>query len=110
MINPQDIEEFISNHEVLNGSLLAFVTSLLRLWRKPDSWGNRLIDSALCMSLTVGLYYGINQVYPLNPNVALGIGSFVGYLGTEQIKEMILRFWTSRTATAGQETSNDRLE
>lgn len=110
MINPQDIEEFISNHEVLSGSLLAFVTSLLRLWRKPDSWGNRLIDSALCMSLTVGLYYGINQVYPLNPNVALGIGSFVGYLGTEQIKEMILRFWTSRTATSGQETSNDRLE
>lgn len=90
-------EEFLNNHEILSGSLLAFVTSLLRLWRKPASWGNRIIDSALCMSLTVGIYYGVNQVYPLNPNVALCIGSFVGYMGTEQIKDMIIKLWALKT-------------
>ena len=103
MLNPQDFEDFLNNHEILSGCLLAFVTSLMRLWRKPDAWGNKLIDSALCMSLTVGLYYGINQLHPLNPNVALCIGSFVGYIGTEQIKEMILKFWAAKTGA-----NNDR--
>lgn len=103
MINPNDFEDFLTNHEVLTGCVLAFFTSMLRLWRQPGSWGNRLIDSALCMSLTVGLYYGINQVYPLAPNAALCIGSFVGYFGTEQIKELILKFWASKT----RERNND---
>lgn len=103
MLNPQDLEDFVNNHEIVSGCILAFITSLLRLWRKPASWGNRLIDSALCMSLTVGIYYGINQVHPLNPNVALCIGSFVGYFGTEQIKEMILKFWSLKTQEQNHE-------
>lgn len=91
------LEEFLNSHEILSGCVLAFITSLLRLWRKPASWGNRIIDSALCMSLTVGIYYGVNQFYPLNPNVALCIGSFVGYMGTEQIKDMIMKLWALKT-------------
>ena len=107
MLNPQDFEDFLSNHEIISGCLLAFVTSLMRLWRKPDAWGNKLIDSALCMSLTVGLYYGINQLHPLNPNVALCIGSFVGYIGTEQIKEMILKFWAAKTGEVNHDRSGE---
>ena len=85
------IEQFLREHPVLTGALLAFVTSLLRLWNRQGSWCNKLIDSALCMSLTTGIFYGLNYFSPLDPKVALCIGSFVGYLGTEQIKEMILR-------------------
>lgn len=85
------IEQFLREHPVLTGALLAFVTSLLRLWNRQGSWSNKLIDSALCMSLTTGIFYGLNYFSPLDPKVALCIGSFVGYLGTEQIKEMILR-------------------
>ena len=85
------IEQFLREHPVLSGALLAFVTSLLRLWNRQGSWANKLIDSALCMSLTTGIFYGLNYFSPLDPKVALCIGSFVGYLGTEQIKEIILR-------------------
>lgn len=85
------IEQFLREHPVLTGALLAFVTSLLRLWNRQGSWCNKLIDSALCMSLTTGIFYGLNYFSPLDPKVALCIGSFVGYLGTEQIKEIILR-------------------
>lgn len=85
------IEQFLREHPVLSGALLAFVTSLLRLWNRQGSWCNKLIDSALCMSLTTGIFYGLNYFSPLDPKVALCIGSFVGYLGTEQIKEIILR-------------------
>lgn len=85
------IEQFLREHPVLSGALLAFATSLLRLWNRQGSWCNKLIDSALCMSLTTGIFYGLSYFCPLDPKVALCIGSFVGYLGTEQIKEMILR-------------------
>ena len=85
------LDQFFREHPVIAGALLAFVTSLLRLWNRQGSWCNKLIDSALCMSLTTGLFYGLDYITPLQPKVALCIGSFVGYLGTEQIKEMILR-------------------
>ena len=85
------IEQFLREHPVLTGALLAFVTSLLRMYNRHESWANKLIDSALCMSLTTGIFYGLNYFSPLDPKVALCIGSFVGYLGTEQIKEIILR-------------------
>lgn len=85
------IEQFLQDHPIIAGSLLAFVTSLLRLYNSRGSWANKLIDSALCMSLTTGIFYGLDYITPLQPKVALCIGSFVGYLGTEQIKEMILR-------------------
>lgn len=85
------IEQFLQDHPIIAGSLLAFVTSLLRMYNRHESWTNKLIDSALCMSLTTGIFYGLDYITPLQPKVALCIGSFVGYLGTEQIKEMILR-------------------
>ena len=48
---------------------------------------------------------GKNQLHPLNPNVALCIGSFVGYIGTEQIKEMILKFWAAKTGESHDRSS-----
>lgn len=85
------LDQFFREHPVIAGALLAFVTSMLRLANRSGSWCNKLIDSALCMSLTTGIFYGLNYFSPVDPKVALCIGSFVGYLGTEQIKEMILR-------------------
>lgn len=85
------LDQFFREHPVIAGALLAFVTSMLRLANRSGSWANKLIDSALCMSLTTGIFYGLNYFSPVDPKVALCIGSFVGYLGTEQIKEMILR-------------------
>lgn len=85
------LDQFFREHPVIAGALLAFVTSMLRLANRHGSWANKLIDSALCMSLTTGIFYGLDFITPLEPKVALCIGSFVGYLGTEQIKEMILR-------------------
>lgn len=91
-----DIEDWLNNHQVISGTVLAFGTSMLRLWRNPDSWGNKIIDSLLCMSLTVGIYYGACYIMPIGNNGALCIGSFVGYLGTEQIKQIILDWWKNK--------------
>ena len=40
--------------------------------------------------LGVGIFYGIQAVHSIPENVAIAIGSAVGYLGTEKIKEIIL--------------------
>lgn len=105
------LDQFFREHPVIAGALLAFVTSMLRLWNRQGSWCNKLIDSALCMSLTTGIFYGLNYFSPVDPKVALCIGSFVGYLGTEQIKEMILRAIDVKTNSnisgTHAETEND---
>lgn len=102
------IEIFLQEHPVIAGTILAFITSLLRLWNKPQSWCNKIIDSALCMSLTVGIFYGLNYITPLDPNVALCVGSFVGYLGTEQIKTIILRTVELKTNGGIQDHADDK--
>ena len=63
------------------------------------------------MSLTTGIFYGLDYItplQPLQPKVALCIGSFVGYLGTEQIKEMILRAIDIKTHGVISVDSRDR--
>lgn len=84
------IEQWLNSHMVLCGGVLAFVTSIFRLWNNSKSWSAKILDSLLCMSMTVGIYYGINYFHELPPNVCLCIGSFVGYLGTEQVKDILL--------------------
>ena len=102
------IEIFLQEHPVIAGTILAFITSLMRLWNKSLSWCNKIIDSMLCMSLTVGIFYGLNYITPLDPNVALCIGSFVGYLGTEQIKTIILRTVELKTNGGIQDHADDK--
>lgn len=48
------------------------------------------MDSLLCSSLTYGIYYGISSVYSIPESASIAIGSFVGYLGTEEVKRLIL--------------------
>ena len=84
------IEKFINDHQVFCGSYLAFVTSMIRAWRKSNSLVDKILDSFLCSIMTVGIFYGIQAVYSVPENVAIAIGSAVGYLGTEKIKEIIL--------------------
>ena len=50
----------------------------------------------------------IAYITPLDPNVALCIGSFVGYLGTEQIKTIILRTVELKTNGGIQDHADDK--
>lgn len=85
-----NLEQWINNHIVLCGGLMAFITSLIRVWRRPTTWVAKILDSSLCMSLTIGLYYGLSALHDVPETACLAIGSFVGYLGTEQVKTLIL--------------------
>lgn len=84
------IEQFFAEHMVLTGALLAFCTSMMRLAFIRRSFWSKLVESLICSSVTVGVFYGLAAVYPIDENVALAIGSAVGYLGTDKIKELIM--------------------
>lgn len=85
------IEKFIEAHQVFCGSVLAFFTSMIRLWRKSNSFVDKLLDSLLCSIMTVGIFYTVQTLYSCPETIAIAIGSCVGYLGTEKIKELLLK-------------------
>ena len=102
------IEQFFREHPVLSGALLAFVTSLLRLWNRQGSWANKLIDSALCMSLTTGIFYGLVSVFPSIPQeAAVAVGSFVGFYGVSETKRLILDNLRALLSAKKQSETND---
>lgn len=98
----QKIEEFFAEHMVLTGAILAFATSMLRLAFIRRSFASKLIESAICASVTVGVFYGLNAFYPVAENVALAIGSAVGYLGTDKIKDIIIKKVEGRNESNSQ--------
>ena len=91
------VENWLSEHIVMAGAMLAFITSLLRTWRQETSIKSKLLDSLLCMSITLGIYYTVTSFYQLPDVIAVGIGSFVGYFGTEQVKQVILNRFVNIT-------------
>lgn len=101
------IEQFFAEHMVLVGAVLAFATSMLRLAFVKKSFLSKLIESAICASVTVGVFYGLAAIYPIAENVALAIGSAVGYLGTDKIKELIMQKIEGKDAGIGKSNRND---
>lgn len=85
------IEEFFAAHMVITGAILAFGTSMMRLAFVRRSFWSKLVESLICSSVTVGVFYGLAAIHPIDENVALAIGSAVGYLGTDKIKELIMQ-------------------
>lgn len=85
------MHKFFAEHMVLTGAVLAFGTSMMRLAFVRRSFWSKLVESLICSSVTVGVFYGLAAIYPIDENVALAIGSAVGYLGTDKIKELIMQ-------------------
>lgn len=86
-----NLDHYLNQHIILIiGGAMAFITSMIHLWNQPKSCISKIMDSLLCSSLTVGIYYGISSVYNIPESASIAIGSFVGYLGTEEVKRLIL--------------------
>lgn len=89
------LERFIQEHTIIVGAVMAFFTSFVRLWRSSNGFMDKILDSLLCSSMTVGIFYTITFFKPCPDTLAIAIGSFVGYLGTEKVKEIILKKFTT---------------
>lgn len=83
--------EWLESHMIVAGVLVAFIVSLLRTWNDKTSLTHKIGESLLCSFLTSGMYYLINHLYACPETLSVTIGCFIGYLGTEQIKELLLK-------------------
>lgn len=85
-----NLDHYLNQHIILIGGVaMAFITSMIHLWNQPKSCIGKIMDSLLCSSLTVGIFYGISSVYSIPESASIAIGSFVGYLGTGEVKRII---------------------
>lgn len=76
------------NIAVIAGAGFAFLISVLT---KRGTFWERLTGGALCSLFSTGLFYGLVSVFPTcPPEAAVAIGSFVGFYGVDQCKELLL--------------------
>lgn len=83
------ISDYMEKHYIVSSFLLAVIVCFLRKNRK--SFINRISDSLLCGAVSTGLSYGIISLCDVNIYICYFIGTSVGYLGTEEIKRILLR-------------------
>lgn len=77
------------NSDVFTGAAFCFLISFLT----SDKGGfmKRVTGGFLCSLFSTGLYYGIISVFPSVPSYsAVAIGSFVGFVGVDECKKIIL--------------------
>ena len=86
------IMKLFENHSIISGSLFAFFTSFLRLYYVRKSFTSKIIDSLTCAFVSSGVSYALITYFTIDENIAFFIGVFVGYLGTEEIKDKILKY------------------
>ena len=87
MIN-KIIEAINNNSEVITGGVFAFIIAVIT---RKGNLMDRLAGGILCALFSTGLYFGILSVFPTMPAYsAVAIGSFVGFVGVDECKRIIL--------------------
>lgn len=81
---------------LLIGAVLAFVTSFFRLCKVKKNFFVKLSDSLICSLISLSTYFLIKQFHPIDPEFAIAIGSWVGYLGVDGIKTILLDRWRNK--------------
>lgn len=81
---------------LLIGAVLAFVTSFFKLCKVRKNFFVKLSDSLICSLISLSTYFLIKQFHPIDPEFAIAIGSWIGYLGVDGIKTILLDRWRNR--------------
>lgn len=89
VLNMDKILNWISeNYSVLTGAVFAFVIAFIQ--KKGDIM-DKLTGAFLCSLFSTGLFYGLVSIFPNCPqSAAVALGSFVGFYGVDECKELIL--------------------
>ena len=81
---------------LLIGAVLAFMTSFFRLCKVKKNFFVKLSDSLICSLISLSTYFLIKQFHPIDPEFAIAIGSWIGYLGVDGIKTILLDRWGNK--------------
>lgn len=81
------ISEWLSLHPLFSGGFISFLLAVLRLFRERRSFPAALFEGAICALLTVGLFSGVQYMFPnMQIDTCVAFGALVGYLGTDYVK------------------------
>ena len=81
------ISEWLSLHPLFAGGFISFLLAVLRLFRERHSFPAALLEGAICALLTVGLFSGVQYMFPNMPtDTCVAFGAMIGYLGTDYVK------------------------
>ena len=92
------VAEWLNSHPLTWGGILAFLLALMRMRGRRAPWVSTLFEAVTCSLLSIGICGGLSSLLPaITPQSCVGIGSLIGYLGTDVRKRFVRSFIYSRT-------------
>ena len=105
------IAEWLNSHPLTWGGILAFLLALMRMRGRHAPWISTLFEALTCSLLSIGICGGLSSLLPsITPQSCVGIGSLVGYLGTDFLKRFITSFISSRSGFSLKDSREDSNE
>lgn len=105
------IAEWLNSHPLTWGGILAFLLAVMRMRGRHAPWISTLFEALTCSFLSIGICAGLTSLLPsITPQSCVGIGSLVGYLGTDAIKKFITSFVSTRTGVSLKDSREDSNE
>ena len=103
------VAEWLNTHPLTWGGILAFLLALMRMRGKRAPWISTLFEALTCSLLSIGICAGLSSLLPaITPQSCVGIGSLIGYLGTDVLKRFFISFISSRTGVSPDTKDSDK--
>ena len=105
------IAEWLNSHPLTWGGILAFLLAVMRMRGRHAPWISTLFEALTCSLLSIGICGGLTSLLPsITPQSCGGIGSLIGYLGTDFLKRFITSFISSRSGFSLKDSKEDSNE
>ena len=103
------VAEWLNAHPLTWGGILAFLLALMRMRGRRAPWVSTLFEAVTCSLLSIGICGGLSSLFPtITPQSCIGVGSLIGYLGTDVLKRFVLSFISSRTGVSPDTKDSDK--
>ena len=105
------VADWLNSHPLTWGGILAFLLALMRMRGRRAPWVSTLFEAVTCSLLSIGICAGLSSLLPaITPQSCVGIGSLIGYLGTDFLKRFITSFISSRSGFSLKDSREDSNE
>jgi lambda family phage holin len=105
------ISEWLSLHPLFSGGFISFLLAVLRLFRERRSFPAALFEGAICALLTVGLFSGVQYLFPnMQTDTCVAFGAMIGYLGTDYVKLVLQSLIPARRSEAQKAVDKSETE
>lgn len=102
------IADWLNLHPLTWGGILAFLLAVMRMRGRHAPWMSTLFEALTCSLLSIGICAGLTTLLPsITPQSCVGIGSLIGYLGTDFLKKFVISFISAKSGVSPEDKSNE---